>query len=320
MLKRRGFTLIELLVVIAIIAVLIALLLPAVQQAREAARRSQCKNNLKQWGLALHNYHDTHRTFPMGAMGLGGTSNNFGFQVMLLPFIDQAPLYNQFNFNVSYTDITTPASSTGKANYYLVTQRFPLLFCPSARTSDQGYSLSVGGTTVQASTVHYYGVAGAYGTNPMTGSLYPGHVGTTTGAHGGFSINGIMGVNRNTSMRDVTDGTSNTLVVGESSDSVESGLGSSWRAWTQGASGGTGGAAFYSCKNVVNPIGESGYFTGSGDTAMRYFNNVRFGSQHTGGAQFLMADGSVRFISTNIDMGVYRSAATMGSGEVNGLQ
>src|SRR5688572_19009653 len=96
---RRGFTLIELLVVIAIIAILIALLLPAVQQAREAARRTECRNVLKQWGLALHNYHDNSRVLPYGGMGLNTATfpaNNFSFQVLLLPFIDQAPLYNQF--------------------------------------------------------------------------------------------------------------------------------------------------------------------------------------------------------------------------------
>src|SRR5579885_2974643 len=95
-LRRKAFTLIELLVVIAIIAVLIALLLPAVQQAREAARRSQCKNNLKQYGLALANYHDTYGMFPIG--GTGGccaVAPNIGFQVRLLPYLDQAPLFNQ---------------------------------------------------------------------------------------------------------------------------------------------------------------------------------------------------------------------------------
>lgn len=106
--RSRGFTLIELLVVIAIIAVLIALLLPAVQQAREAARRSQCKNNLKQFGLAMHNYHDTFSTFPMGhdcftdRLPSGTTwTRRLSFFQGLLPYIDQAPLYNQINF--SYT-------------------------------------------------------------------------------------------------------------------------------------------------------------------------------------------------------------------------
>src|SRR5437879_165311 len=110
--RRRGFTLIELLVVIAIIAVLIALLLPAVQQAREAARRTQCKNNMKQYGLALANYHDVYNMFPIG--GTGGCCARppaLGFQVRLLPYIDQAPLFNQINF--SAVDATAQILANG---------------------------------------------------------------------------------------------------------------------------------------------------------------------------------------------------------------
>jgi prepilin-type N-terminal cleavage/methylation domain-containing protein len=111
--RRRGFTLIELLVVIAIIAVLIALLLPAVQQAREAARRTQCKNNMKQLGLAMHNYHDTFRVFPPGWIAVDPATNaqsahegisGFGWGTMLLPQIDQSPLYNQLNLNLAIND------------------------------------------------------------------------------------------------------------------------------------------------------------------------------------------------------------------------
>ncbi|MCB1129315.1 MAG: DUF1559 domain-containing protein, partial [Verrucomicrobiae bacterium] len=100
--NRRGFTLIELLVVIAIIAILIALLLPAVQQAREAARRTECKNKLKQLGLALHNYHDTFRAFPAAFYRGTTTSPGWGWGTMILPYIDQAPLYNQWVMTVSY--------------------------------------------------------------------------------------------------------------------------------------------------------------------------------------------------------------------------
>src|SRR5437660_1842136 len=98
--RRQGFTLIELLVVIAIIAVLIALLLPAVQQAREAARRSQCKNNLKQYGLALANYHDVYKMYPIGGDQTWGNSTYLGWQPRILPFIDQMPIFNQINFGL----------------------------------------------------------------------------------------------------------------------------------------------------------------------------------------------------------------------------
>ena len=129
---RRGFTLIELLVVIAIIAILIALLLPAVQQAREAARRTQCKNNLKQLGLALHNYHDVHRCFPFGHEG---TTKSFSAFSMLLPYLEQANVYNQIDFNV-------PISHANNAGPLLI--ELPALRCPS----DMANALpSIGGAT-----------------------------------------------------------------------------------------------------------------------------------------------------------------------------
>jgi prepilin-type N-terminal cleavage/methylation domain-containing protein len=122
--RRRGFTLIELLVVIAIIAILIALLLPAVQQAREAARRTQCKNNLKQIGLALHNYHDAHDCFPFGWGGTRPATGSPGYSAIsqLLPFFDQAPLYNTINFSLPLTD---PANDVPRR------QELPILRCPS---------------------------------------------------------------------------------------------------------------------------------------------------------------------------------------------
>lgn len=300
----RGFTLIELLVVIAIIAVLVALLLPAVQQAREAARRSSCKNNLKQWGLALHNYHDTHRRFPPGAMGLNNNNpvpaNNFPFHVRLLPFIDQAPLYNQFNHSLNYN--STAGTPNNRSNRDV---SFPLLHCPSARQRDQKPA-----STGEGFTVHYYGVAGAKGPKPApaTGN-YP-HSGNFTGNHGGVSTSGLLHRNSNYAMRDVLDGTSNTFIVGEISSKPQ--WSNSYRAWIQGASNGGGGVANYSCKNIRNPIGPSGYTSGN---AGRLFSDVRFGSNHTGGAHFLFADGSVRFVSENIDFQTYQAAATKDEGE-----
>ena len=117
--RRSGFTLIELLVVIAIIAILIALLLPAVQQAREAARRSTCKNNLKQLALALHNYHDTHRSFPVGLMRPDSNpastqGHGVGWSAMILPFMHQAPLYNSINWNAFGTNFLRWLALTGQ--------------------------------------------------------------------------------------------------------------------------------------------------------------------------------------------------------------
>jgi prepilin-type N-terminal cleavage/methylation domain-containing protein len=150
---RSGFTLIELLVVIAIIAVLIALLLPAVQQAREAARRSQCKNNLKQLGLAMHNYHDTFGAFPPGwiaaTRGVGpdvnGGLNGFGWGAMILPMMEQAPVYNQFRFELSINDTTGTPS-----NRSLIATSLPTFRCPSDPAPVTWQLKNSAGTTVIA--------------------------------------------------------------------------------------------------------------------------------------------------------------------------
>ncbi len=186
--RRPGFTLIELLVVIAIIAVLIALLLPAVQQAREAARRTQCKNNLKQIGLALHNYHDVYNVLPPGGTYRHNVTQPAGWSVQarLLPYIEQANLQNLINFSLPYSD---PAHAN------VTRMRIDVLFCPSD-TNDSAY--------VSGSTTYYpLTYAANYGEwlvwNPVNGAI-----GT-----------GAFGPNSSTGMRDFTDGTSNTIGVSE---------------------------------------------------------------------------------------------------------
>ena len=304
--RIRGFTLIELLVVIAIIAILIALLLPAVQQAREAARRTQCKNNLKQWGLAVHNYHDVYLKFPIGAMGMTipGPENNFPFHVRVLPFADQAPMYNEFNQSLHYNDTT---GSPGNRSHR--DQSFPLLHCPSARERDKKPS-----TSSQGWTTHYYGVAGAKDIVGVAQGTNFEHEGNYNNNHGGVSTNGMLYRNSNLSMRDVTDGTTNTLLIGEISSRTNTAANwsNSYRPWIQGASSGTGGVANYACKNIRHPIGRSGWRSGN---SSRLFSDVRFGSNHEGGAQFLLTDGSVRFVSENIDFATYQAAATRDLGE-----
>lgn len=303
--RQRGFTLIELLVVIAIIAVLIALLLPAVQQAREAARRSSCKNNLKQWGLAVHNYHDTFNKLPMAGMNLNGTppSNDLCMQVRMLPYVDQAPLYNQFDFNVHYN--TAP-------NAALKNNSFEIQFCPSAREADKKDNATI---TNAAWALHYYGVAGAKGPRPapLTGNY--AHTGNTTTDHGGFSQSGMFTMNRCVGFKDVTDGLSMSLAMGEISGETNPGWSAHYRPWTQGGSAGAGGA-MYGSKNVAKGISKySGWQSGN---AARLYNDVSFSSQHVGGAQFLIGDGTVRFISQNIDFTTYQSLASIGDGETIG--
>ncbi len=174
---QRGFTLIELLVVIAIIAILIALLLPAVQQAREAARRSQCKNNLKQLGLAMHNYHDTHRVFPpAAALPSGVTVDRYAWSVFLLPFADQAPLYNAIAPNGS-------AVPSATANSNRLRTVLSVYKCPS----DVGSPINPNFSNYGSSNY------------PVSWQM--------------------CSDNSRTKMRDVTDGTSNTVLIGESDQS-----------------------------------------------------------------------------------------------------
>ena len=298
---KRGFTLIELLVVIAIIAVLVAILLPAVQQAREAARASNCRNNMKQFGIAMHSYAETHSVLPMSAMGLNNAAtnpvNNLSFHVMLLPYMDQAALYNQFNFSAHYD--TAP-------NLALKDKSAPYFNCPSAKTADFVES----GTT--RATVHYYGVAGAKGNKPapLTGTFTVG--GNTATDHGGLSTHGLLTRNKCFRLADATDGLTNTLLMGEISAENIAGWNSSYRAWTQGCSNANGDAAHYASKNVSKFISKtSGY---NGGTAARLFNDVSFSSMHTAGAHFCLGDGSVRFMADTIDFNILLLAASKDDG------
>jgi len=205
--RRRGFTLIELLVVIAIIAVLVSLLLPAVQQAREAARRTQCKSNLKQIGVALHNYHDSFNCFPMGYCaalpwvdGATDTANGWSWATMILPYMDQAPLYTQFNFG-------QPVQ-----NFPAIQTRIPSFLCPSDITPGGPIPITnaAGTTLAMAAVSSYAAVCGDDLSDTCVGYIPIGSsasVGTTS--RGAFF--------RNSSVRigDITDGTSHTILVGE---------------------------------------------------------------------------------------------------------
>jgi len=292
--RRHGFTLIELLVVIAIIAVLIALLLPAVQQAREAARRSQCKNNLKQLGLGLHNYHDTYTAFPPGAI----TSHSMGWTTFILPYIDQAPLYQKFNW-------IAPGTYQAAQRVELGRTRISVYLCPSSSSplslltadNERGY------------TQHYVAISGPKGRHPETGNNYDAVY--TTQARGGVATQGFMRANgAGLRMREITDGLTNTLSLGESSWNEKQ----CYRNWVRGGISSSTDYWMDCCKNVTNSI-NSGW-NNSGTTN---WNDVSYGSEHTGGAQFLLGDGSVRFISENIDFGTYLALASRNGGEVRTL-
>ena len=197
--SRRGFTLIELLVVIAIIAVLISLLLPAVQQAREAARRTQCKNSLKQIGLALHNYHETNNTIPPGIVSAAPRYTNIGWAVFLLPYMDNAPVYQQYDFNTN-----TKIRNSNANGAIIGTFR-----C----ASDQGKNRLQGpGVVANAGRSNYPGV---FGWARLEGDGYPGYNYSSTNGTSTPNRDGSFHTNSKRNFSVFRDGLSNTLMVSE---------------------------------------------------------------------------------------------------------
>lgn len=297
--RHRGFTLIELLVVIAIIAILVSLLLPAVQQAREAARRTQCKNNLKQLGLALHNYHDVHRAFPSGwiAVDNGVQSahdglNGAGWGTMILPYIEQAPLYNLFDANLAIHD---------PANIVFINNVLPAWQCPSDPKPDKWQieeEGSPGTVLAELPTANYIG---NFGTEELDGcENSPGTA--PVAANGQCRGNGIFYHNSKVRIRDITDGTTNTFMVGERRTNTALGWYSTWPGMVA-----EGEEAFQRILGSADHVPND---------PVAHLDD--FSSNHTGGSQFMLGDGSVRFVSENIDHGLYQSLATIQGGEVIG--
>lgn len=322
--SRFGFTLIELLVVIAIIAILISLLLPAVQQAREAARRTQCRNNLKQMGLALHNYHDVHKQFPPAKlnsgmrnannsrapktadMAGGGALNTTGW-VFLLPYLDLAPMYNQYDF-------TKPSSTTAlygnplyaddSVNYPIISKKVPVFHCPSSeddqRTNSPGqqvayplrnawrtnYLFSTGNTEDRSAWYTYYN-SNSYRYN--------------------ISQQGVFGNNGAAKVAMITDGASNTVAIGEAvggryKTSINYGpwglVGSHTCCHGRTYNGPANDLSHPNWAIYKNRWHINAPWNGRADR--KHYAWV-FSSIHEGGAHFLFADGAVKFLSENMD-------------------
>ena len=330
---RKGFTLIELLVVIAIIAVLIALLLPAVQQAREAARRIQCKNNLKQIGLAMANYEDAMKCFPYGGSTyLPNVRAPFGWRVYLFPYIDQSPLYNSPGVQ-GFMGQPQGASMAAQVTLHaspVFQAIIPGYLCPSDPT--QPISLAANNYSNSgdwdsnsprlAAVSSYQGNAGPQASANCTIGLNNGLCDGTncpcyfssTGSSGATADDFYLCNRTNPSaargmfhnnafcvrIRDIVDGTSSTLLVGESTIH----FGSS-RPGNQYASMAGTWAQTSTVYGINGP-----YRTES------YANSHGWSSYHTGGAQFVMADGSVRFLSENISLAILGALGTRAGNEI----
>ncbi|WP_240928288.1 DUF1559 domain-containing protein [Thalassoroseus pseudoceratinae] len=322
---RRGFTLIELLVVIAIIAILIALLLPAVQQAREAARRTQCKNNMKQLGLALHQYHDTYNKFPFSYM-LGDDLNVSSFGVQILPFIEQGNLWNRWDSRVPAFNEASSAGFPAAAvdqNLEVIATPIDAFMCPSTPGEEvHDYSLpaNAGGSGVPPFDLTWTAARSDYcaasGVRGVFGDL--AYAGNQGGQRGGI----FAEPNECAQFRDVTDGTSNTILLGERvGGNVVYRNGQIDPSLTSSLGPSQGGAWGDFLLGEHWPEGSLTDGTPGGGPCVINCTNMRstgFMSFHPGGAQFLLADGSVKFLSENIDLATLAGLITRGKGEVLG--
>jgi len=326
--RKAGFTLIELLVVIAIIAVLIALLLPAVQQAREAARRSQCKNNLKQIGLALHGYHESHKIFPPGGInGVNSVSGcaqsdkyrgygwpelnedtllNYNAHLMLLPYLDQSTIYNGIDFKFPISRFSNKSSGCGipRGDQEIIKGVIlPVFGCPS--DFDQFKPVVYAGKANGGKEIDrlqptsYVASSGMKAANDI-GLLWELRAGYSPKPKGAFGMNGAARI------RDITDGLSGTILFAEKPVRTEYPQGGTIAFW-----GTFSGVYFADLLNSINSsvIGKDG---------AEYPMNGAVGSYHVGGAHLLMGDGRVVFASENMHLQTLQGLSTINNNEVVG--
>jgi prepilin-type N-terminal cleavage/methylation domain-containing protein len=323
---RKGFTLVELLVVIAIIGILVALLLPAIQAAREAARRTQCTNNIKNLALACQNYHDTYGQFPLNygqwniRDPLDGRSTSW--MVQILPFIEQQALYDMIDFNYGVRNDPRNGTTPDVSNEEVAWTPVETYICPSDTHDGRlafdraNYSTNARGRANQWAVNNYKGCAGAnwaWGSYPVGGAPF---VATPYGStnNGLDQGNGIFHRGNNDPtprvhrMASVTDGTANTFMLGEA---VPHWCTHTWWWWFNGTTATTAIPlnAPAVCKNTGNR--NQDLVDCRGD----WGNNYSFMSRHAGGGSFAMADASTHFISESIEIDLYRRLGDMMDGE-----
>lgn len=300
---RTGFTLVELLVVIAIIGILIGMLMPAVQSVREAARRTQCRNNLKQLGLALHNFHSGHMYFPPGwradtDAGVPG----WGWNSYILPFLEQANVYDQIDFKVN---LDLPVHLAVRE------MNLPGVLCPSSSTSgDTHFDLAQGdypdsytpnvSFPFEMTRTHYVGSIGsAVAQDEMPdGSFCPSFVGP--GAES--NVDGMFFRDSNRPLEDILDGTSNTILVGERSGEI---FESTWVGVVHGSA--------YPAWRVIGWTGEPP--NNKPNSTVHFHGYAQFNSAHSGLTHFALCDGSIQVVSDQVNPATFKACGT-----INGLE
>lgn len=307
---HKGFTLVELLVVIAIIGVLIALLLPAVQQAREAARRSSCQNNLKQLGLACHMYHDTYQYLPFGEAG------TVTWKLGVLPYLEQSNLSDQFDWKVSFKSTDDTVNSNALRNIFVSAFNCPSNVKPKNGNNAYGYN---------PRNHQYHSYVGINGAVNEAAPSNNADSGRCRKIYGWKCDNGAFMYNEITGFHSITDGTSNTLLIGEVSGrdlTVDN------QDFFYGLYGGWAGSG------SVETFYDSGDWGGGGIVTIQdapnancnhradfncntsYVTSVMINSEHPGGAQFAQVDGSVSFVTDTIDLISFRRMAMKSDGLV----
>ena len=333
----RGFTLVELLVVIAIIGILIGMLLPAVQEVREAARRIQCANNVKQIALGAHNYETAFGVFPAGRKGYDvpqtstglwgrfgkgnpGTGPDTGLSlesegaslfVVLLPFVEQQNAFDQINLeevpiwsaNTTWAPVSNPIVA---ASINVISEQLPVYVCPSDNL--EPVCQGAHGTTIEPATGSYAGCMGNATPGAQNSKKYSGHSSPDL-ANGMFIY--VKGIGH----KEILDGTTNTILIGETQEGHRSGQSNIW------SNGNRFTSSLRTTSTPMNfpldPNGTDGLvFSGSVTGAAGGRCNGGFGSSHSGGANFGFGDGSAHFLNENIDTLTYSQIGTRSGGEV----